>query len=63
MFGLEFPGLSSQRFLPVPHPVHTHVIPPQHSDSLGVSKWLGLGWREVDSGSHWWWSVNSWGWI
>lgn len=62
MFGLEFPGLSSQHCLPAPHPMHMPVtlLPPKGSDSLGMSKWPGLGGRVVDMRCHWWWFVNFW---
>lgn len=56
LFGLEFPGLSSQsptlpKCLSFPSPVQRQ--PEEH---------LGLGGRGVDVTHDWWWSFTFWGW-
>lgn len=65
LFGLKFPGLSSQRPGPSPHPC-PHAchprFPPWGSHSFGMLKYLGLGGSRVDLRHHWRWSFPSCGW-
>lgn len=61
LFGLEFPGLSSQRSGQCPTlPKCLSFSPPVQRQPWHVQT-SGAGWEGVDVRHDWWWSFTFWG--